>query len=365
MNRQGHGCWVGLLLSLAATTPATAGEVRVWPTAVVTGDEVRLADVAELRGFGSSVADRLGEVVVHAAPPPGGEIVVRASDIRGALAETNVDLACIQVFGSSRCKVGRLRPPREPPPAVREARKPGQQLAAKPANSAVAERRESPAVDPNSLEAVLRRFISSRAVDCGGKLEIRFSPANREDLRIGVGDCRVEIHPKDEQTIGLLSYEVDVLRGEEVERSIPLVAEAWLVKDVVVARRPINRGASIEGRDLRLEQRRFSDVESIGITDLAAAVGQQCQRFVKPGEMLSPAWLQARAMVGRGDRVTIWNRQGALVIKATGTAQKAGSLGETIEVRRDGSKRKEDLIDAEITGPGTVTLIAPRQVAQR
>ncbi len=356
---------MGLLLSLAAATPAAAGEVRVWPTAVVCGDAVTLADVAELRGFDASSAERLNEVVVHAAPPPGGEIVVRAGDIRGALVEANINLGVTQIFGSSRCRVSKLRPPPEQPPAIDKTSKPKEQPARKPTKAARMETRELEAVDPGSLEAAVRRFIASRAVHCGGKLEIRFSPANREDLRLPLGDYRVEIHPRDERTIGLLSYEVDLLRGERVERSIPLVAEVWLLTEVVVARRSINRGASIEGRDLRLEQRRFSDVESIGITDLAAAVGQQCQRFVKPGEMLAPSWLQSKAMIGRGDRVTIWSRQGLLLIKATGTAQQSGSLGETIEVRRDGAKRKEDLIEAEITGPGTVALISARQVAQR
>jgi flagella basal body P-ring formation protein FlgA len=355
---------LGLLLLLAAVTPAAAGELRVWPTAVVSGDKVTLADVAELSGFDSAAADRLSDIVVQAAPSAGGEIAVRINDIRGALAEANADLSSIQILGSSRCKVSKPRPPREPaPPPIKaaESREPSPQRPAK----AALKIEQSIAVDPESLEAAVRQFIASRTPDPGGKLEIRFSPANRNDLQLRLGSDRIEIHPKEDRTIGLLSYEVDILRGEQVERTIPLVADVSLVKDVVVARRPINRGALIEGRDLRLEERRFADLESVGITDLAAAVGQQSARFVKPGEMLATNYVQAKAMIGRGDRVTIWNRQGSLLIKATGTAQQAGSLGETIAVRRDGSKKKEDVIDAEVTGPATVALIAARQVAQR
>jgi len=364
MDRQEHGCLLGLVLLLAAATPATAGELRVWPTAVVNGDRVTLADVAELRGFDSTDVDRLSDIVVQAAPSAGGEIAVRIGDIRGALADANADLSLIQILGSSRCKVSKPRPPREQPSVVDRKSKPKAQPAPKPAKAAAVKAMEA-AVAPGSLEAVLRQFIISRANDCGGSLEVRFSPANREDLHLSVDDYQVEIHPKEQRTIGLLSFEVDLVRGEQVERTIPLVAEVWLVKEVVVARRPINRGAAIEGRDLRLEERRFSDVESVGITDLAAAVGQQSARFVKPGEMLAANYVQAKAMIGRGDRVTIWNRQGSLLIKATGTAQQAGCLGETIAIRRDGSNKKEDIIDAEITGPGTVSMIAARQVAQR
>jgi flagellar basal body P-ring formation protein FlgA len=373
MNRLRHGCWTALLLAAAmaacAASPADAGEIRIWPSATVTGDAVTLADLADLRGFDPSAGDRLGRIIVHAAPSPGGEIIVKSSDVRGALAETSADLGSIQILGSSRCRVSKPRPAPEPRPAAQERPAPQPKSTPPPPERPEKER---PAVaekelvaQPGTLEFALRQYIASRAPDRREELEIRFSPANREDLRLRESDNSFQIRAKDDRPIGLLSFEVDVLRGDQIERTIPIVGEVWLVKDVVVARRPINRGAVIEGRDLKLEQRRFSDVQAIGVTELAAAVGQQSQQFVKPGEMLVPTWLQARALIGRGDRVTIWSRQGGLVIKTTGTAQKAGALGEVIEVRRDGAKRKEDLIDAEITGPGTVALSNARQVAQR
>ena len=370
---------MALLLAAAALAsaalPAVAGEIRIWPSAMVSGDAVKLADLADLRGFDPSVSERLGQIVVQAAPAPGGEILVRLSDVRGALAEANADLGSIQILGSSRCKVSKPRPPAEPKPTATErpSAKPNLKPHSEP-QGRVGERRvkeppapkeQNPPAQPGTLESVLRQYVSSRVPERDAKLEIRFSPANREDLQLREQDYRFDIRPKDDRPIGLLSYEVDLVRDGQVERTAPIVAEVWLVKDVVVARRAINRGAVIEGRELRLEQRRFSDVQSIGVTDLAAAVGQQSQQFVRPGEMLSPNGLQAKAMIGRGDHVTIWSRQGGLVIKTTGTAQQAGALGEVIEVRRDGTKRKEDLIDAEITGPGTVALSDARQVAQR
>jgi flagella basal body P-ring formation protein FlgA len=356
-----------VLLAVAETAlPAVAGEIRIWPSAVVTGDSVTLADLADLRGFDSSLTERLGQVVVQAAPAPGGEIVVKPGDVRGALAEANADLASIQILGSSRCKVSKLRPPPEPKPTAKErTARPKFQPRERPAQEPPPRQEQEPAAASGSLESSLRRFIASRVPDRDAKLEIRFSPANRDDLGLREPDYRFDIHPKDSRFIGLLSFEVDMIQKEQIERTVPIVAEVWLVKDVVVARRPINRGAGIEGRDLKLEQRRFSDMNSIGVTDLAAAAGQQCQQFIKPGEMLVPNWLQAKALIGRGDRVTIWSRQGGLVIKTSGMAQQSGALGEVIEVRRDGVKRKEDLIDAEITGPGTVTLSNARQVAQR
>jgi flagella basal body P-ring formation protein FlgA len=379
MNRPGHGCWITLLAACAATAcadlPAVGGEIRIWPSAVVSGDSIKLADLADLRGFDAASCERLGQIVVQAAPAPGGEMLVKPSDVRGALAEANADLGSIQILGSSRCKVSKPRPPPEPKPVAQERssaratlkqqpppQSPQRERAAKEPPPVL--EREAP-VQPDTLESSLRQYIASRVPGHGAKIEIRFSPANREDLRLREPEYRFDIRPKDDRPVGLLSFEVDLVREGQVERTAPIVAEVWLIKDVVVARQAINRGAVIEGRNLKLEERRFSDVQSIGVTELAAAVGQQSQQFIKPGEMLVSDWLRAKAMIGRGDHVTIWSRQGGLVIKTTGTAQQAGALGEVIEVRRDGTKRKEDMIDAEITGPGTVTLTNQRQVAQR
>jgi flagella basal body P-ring formation protein FlgA len=381
MNRQGQGCWLAALQAAAAgiwlaAGPAEAGEIRIWPTAVVSSDIVTLADLADLQGFDPATKERLGQLVVHGAPAEGGEIVVRPSDVRGALSEANADLASTQIFGSSRCKVSRPRSlphplasgkleaqgsARRPSPGPRKAVENGA-----PATKGV-DQTSRQAADPpaNTLEGALRRYIEARVPDHKAKLEIGFSPANREDLSLRQGELQFEIRSRDEKKIGLLSFEVDVKRGGRLERTVPIVAEACLLKDVVVARRPINQGGLIEGRDLKLEQRRFSDWEAVGVSDLSAAVGQQCQRFVKPGEMLCASWLAPKALIARGDRVTIWSRQGGLVIKTTGAAQQTGSLGEVIEVRRDGAKRKEDLIQAEITGPGTVTVVGARQLAKR
>ncbi len=56
---------------------------------------------------------------------------------------------------------------------------------------------------------------------------------------------------------------------------------------------------------------------------------------------------------------------GGVEIKSTGKAQNAGALGDRIEVCRNGVKRKQDLIEAVVTGPKTVTVTDIRQVASR
>ncbi len=366
MNRRRHGCLAAVCVIIGAMvgSAARAGEIRVWPTAVVAGDVVVLADVADLRDFDLPTEQRLGKAVVHAAPRAGGQVLVRLADVRGALADAEANLAAIKVFGSSCCTVSKPRQPREARPASKRVVKKRDRSVARKQVLQTSEGK-SVVVERDTLASVLRRYITARVSDPDATVEIRFSPASEHVLALDTTDHRFKIRPSSKRRLGFLSFEVDVIRDGEPLRAEPIVAEVQLVKEVVVARRPINRGRSIEGRDLKLEERRFIDQASVGITDLSAVVGKRCGRFLRRGDMLRAEVIEALPLVRRGDIVTIWARLGGVEIQTTGKARGSGALGDRIEVCRNGVKRKQDLIEAVITGPKTVTVTDPRQVASR
>ncbi len=370
MSERGHGCWIAALLGAGAAASWSSnllgGEIRVWPTAAVSGDAVCLADVAELRGFDVGTAQALSAVEVFSAPRAGGQLLLRAEDIRGALVESGANLRQITIFGSSRCKVSK---PAAPPQKARPTKSPtNSRPPSKPTPIKTdPQRRPERPTEPSSdtLEAALRDFIAARLSDHDGRLDVRFSPTSVESLNLTNPPYKFHIRPRDENSLGLVSFEIGVSLGDEPDRIIPIIAEVALVKQVVVAKRAINRGERIEGRAVRFEERRFTDHRSIGVTDLQEIIGQQSRGLVRPGEMLTASGVAPMPLVQRGQPVTIWMRQGGFVIRATGKAQQAGTLGETIEVLRDGTRRKQDLFEAVVTGPGTVTRSDARQVALR
>lgn len=362
MKTNQHGCWIAIGL-LAATqalmpSPLSAGEIRVWPTAVVTGRFVRMADIAALRGFDAETDSRIQELSVFTAPHAGSEVSVSAEDVRAALTEADFNLADIRIFGASRCKVAKPAPP---PEVKIHIKKPVPTPPSKNIVPAVEEhvRPDAPQTESTSggtLESALRAFIEARSLRDGGRIEIRFSPAGADALRIPGDPARFHIHPRNEQRLGLVSFDIDIIDRGARTRTVPIVAEVALTKEVVVARRAINRGETVEARALRIEERRFTDLGAVGITELAAAVGMESRGFIREGEMLTTSSVQARPVVTRGQPVTIWMRQGALVIRASGKAQDSGSLGDKITVLRDGTRRKQDVLEAVITGPGTVSV---------
>ena len=81
--------------------------------------------------------------------------------------------------------------------------------------------------------------------------------------------------------------------------------------------------------------------------------------------MLEVRSLRAEPLVRRGQYVKILIRGEGVEIRTTGKSQQAGALGDVITVRRDGSRRQQDLIEAMVSGPGLVTYHGPRHVARR
>lgn len=353
--------------AIVCTCAAAQGEeLRIRPSAIVDGESVLLSHVADLINLDPSQSETLSRIVIYPAPRPGGEIVLHVRDIRAALVEAGANLATICVVGSARCAVTRPLPPKtvslkplQPEPERPKAPVPSQESPKPQLREVQVERDRQPV---HTLEAAVRQFIEMRAAAVEGRIEIRFSPAGSEALAHTSPPYEFRVRSKDDRRIGLLSLEADLLRDGAIVRTVPLVAEASLVREVVVARRAINRGETIEGRALKLEARRFTNESEIGLTDPTLAIGRQSSGFVQGGQMLTSASVQDKPMVTRGQAVTIWMRRGGLVIRASGKAQGAGGLGDRIEVLREGTRRKSDLLDAVVTGPGTVS-VEPTQVA--
>lgn len=359
---------LAICVFLAMPGLALAGEVRIWPTAVVSDREVTLKDVAEFVDFSRAARDQLEATIVAPSPCEGGEALLTIEDVRRALVDGGANLADVRLLGASRCKVSRpLGAPRRVSPPMRSSagntnvqHKTKRDATAQPVPGKVRASR-----DARTLETAVRDFLAARLSEQPGRVDVRFSRANQSDLALPAESHQFEIHAASPVAPGLVTLEVQAHSVEGELRAIPLVAEVAVLREVVVARRPINRGRLIEPADLAVQARRFTDAAEIGLTDVSAAAGQRARDFIPAGAMVTAGSIEAAPVVERGDAVTIWIRRGGVVVKASGRAQQAGGLGDVISVRREGTKRKQDLIEAVVTGPGTVTISDSMRLASR
>jgi flagella basal body P-ring formation protein FlgA len=351
-------CVVPAWAGTPAARPAADAIVLLHPTAIVTGDEVLLSDVAELTGEASELA---GNWPVAAAPHPGTSGVIDAGHLQSVLSRRGVNLSNWIFRGASRCRVSRpaggvstrprtasaVRPER----VSRKAWTPGM-VTTRPAASRTSSA-ETRGPDPMTLEGAIYTHIRERLGNLDGVLAVKFSPSTARLLALSTSQFQFRIADRGEKTLGMIPLEVTVIEKGQVQQVVQVVCEATLRKAIVVAGRPLNRGEIVQAGDLRMEARAFDKLEDIGLTDATPLVGQRVRRLIKFGEGISAGDFEPVPLVERNDLVTVTVRRGGLTVSATARAIGSGSYGETVSLRSELSK---EIFVGMVTGPKTVEL---------
>lgn len=120
---------------------------------------------------------------------------------------------------------------------------------------------------------------------------------------------------------------------------------------VVVAARPLMRGAQLSEADLTTATLDAGSLPPDYLTNPQLAIGQQLKRPLSIGMAVAAGMLDTPRMVRRDEQVTILAEDGGLEVRMTGLALEDGVLGQPIKVRNLLSKR---IIGGIIAAPGIV-----------
>ncbi len=127
--------------------------------------------------------------------------------------------------------------------------------------------------------------------------------------------------------------------------------ELILYDRVVVAARPVDRGALLSAADLVVEERETSALPASYMRDPAQLAGFTLARPVVAGTVISPAILAADHIIHRGDVVTLIAQSGGMIVRAQGRAMSDAALRATVRVTNLGSGRQ---VEGVVTGAGVV-----------
>jgi flagella basal body P-ring formation protein FlgA len=342
------------LMVCAPAGEVRAGSVRLWPSAVVVEETIRLSDLCDLTGFDESVERRLAGLAVADAPPAGGARVIHMAMIRAALTASGANMATVTLGGPTQCAV--TRPSAAVKPSVSPSRVGAQRTAARAKGSQA----EPPT--PSTLRDAVFDYFDTELVRFKGKAEIDFDRTAQRVLDLSGPEYRFRVRRRGGPALGLVQLEVDVLAKGKVVQTVPLVVRVVMMRRVVVARNPVNQGATVKASDVELTALSFSRVENLGVADTALVVGQRAKRFISAGCLIEPAMLESVPLVTRGQLVKLTSVVGMVRVVTSAKALDSGLLGETIRVRAPDNKRSE--LDGVVVGPGRVQIgSAPAEAA--
>lgn len=341
---------------LLCASPANAGgeSVRLWPSAVVVDDSIRIEDVGELRGVDAQTERKLAQLVVGEAPAAGGSRIIHLELIRSVLATNGVNLAKLTLRGATSCAVSRPSLP-APSPAPAANQSPVASLTKRQREDNEKATAEAPKeTNSKTLRQAVSDHFNAEFARYGGTAEIVFDRTSEQVLDLSGPEFTFKVRRRGGSPLGLCPLEVDVLSQGRSVQTVPLVVQVTLTRRVVVARHTINQGAAIAAADVELTALSFTRVDELGLDDLTQSIGQRAKRVISAGTLIEADMLESVPLVLRGQLVTLTSLAGAIRVVTTAKAAEDGRRGDVVKVRAVDDKKVE--FDAIVVGPGEVHL---------
>lgn len=126
------------------------------------------------------------------------------------------------------------------------------------------------------------------------------------------------------------------------------------IEAVVVSRRPLVRGETLDAADLALAEVDVSDLHRPYFTRIEDLVGMRSKRTVDSGEVLHAGLLDREKLVRRGSQVEILASGGGLQVRMRGKAMADGGRGDRVKVKNLNSGR---VISGTVAGPGVIEVV--------
>jgi flagella basal body P-ring formation protein FlgA len=140
---------------------------------------------------------------------------------------------------------------------------------------------------------------------------------------------------------------------------MPLLADVVLSQPVVMALRPIARGAVITAADVEVQQ--TENAPGVGgrrapLHSVDELVGMEAGRAIQTGEIIFTDLVTAPLLVRRNEAVTVVAQGGGIRVHTTARARQDGARGDLIQVE---SLETKERFEARVTGLREASVFAP------
>jgi flagella basal body P-ring formation protein FlgA len=311
-----------LFLYLASAIDALAGvNVIMPPQNTVKGPRIILGDVANVVAetpLDQSLAELIGAVDLGASPEPGSDLVLRRRQIEQRLSTSGAPVS-----------EARWLIPEE-----------------------VSFTAEGQKTNNDTVRKIILEYLDSSEPYVSGSYELlNVTFSTPPPLPPG----RVEYHFSPQPSsnpayvTGTVFFSVD---GQDTAR-LRVTAQVDIRMAAVVASRDLPRGHVLSEIDLSESQVPYAQAKG-ALTKTEQALGQTLKTSIRIGAPIKDRDLVRTSMVKKGETVNIVAQSGSLKITALGLARQDGSLGQTITVLNQDSKKT---ISAKVIGPNLVEVV--------
>ncbi|HUW59343.1 MAG TPA: flagellar basal body P-ring formation chaperone FlgA [Planctomycetota bacterium] len=291
-----------LILSVAAASAAT---VRLHRTVEVTGVAVKLSDVAEVSNCPTELKADLLEVTLGQSPARSRTLRMTASEIRQRLFAAGINMAQVELEGSSVVEVRRGEAAGEPEQGREGA------LARTVRNAILGLAARQLSRDPDELDVSVLRFEAFGVP---------------EDATVSLTTVRPVCIPSE------ATFQAVATVAEQEVGRFEVTAHLGGVRQVVVARRPLSPGTVIGEKDVELRSFDSAAVPDTVFGHPSLVVGERLAQRVRQGQPVTSAEIARPIEVHRGEVCTMIVRGRGFHVMTEARARQQGALGEEINM---------------------------------
>ena len=213
-------------------------------------------------------------------------------------------------------------------------------------------RRASEQLSAGDLNDVAIAHLLDRAQDRQIEVRIRRAATPQIVASDALHPVTVRAEPLTSAWWGDVPYRLRIMQGErEVARTLSVLeVNAW--REIPVALRGIERGATLSLQDLVLQRVHVAPGKGDGDVSLENVVGMVAQRFIPAGTAITDKWARPPLDVKQRDIVVLIYEGGGFTLSVHAEALNEGFTGDRILVRVD----KGSPVEVEISGPSEVRM---------
>lgn len=328
--------WIAMLSLIAVTSvspfePACAVDVVLKDEVLVTGETLRLSQLATIRDSDPEVVAHLGELLIAPAPKTARPVTITFDQIRDRLEVLGVNLATVEFSGTTKVVV-RLKGVAAAKAAVI------QQVSAKIAPTDVEQ------LNQKVLDAFLKGFRSSDHSFERYEIEIDI-PTSSERL-VEETDPAMWYFADAGLAVGVdqpLLMVIERRDGQPVK--VPLKISIVEKVQVLALRHSVPKGYVLQATDV-VWAPAVRDAE--GIVQLGDALGKETKKGLKGGTRLDAKDLASVPLIRPNDIVTAMVRSPGLLVKKQFKAAGAGAMGDVVTLVSLEDPRSK--VQAQVTG---------------
>jgi flagella basal body P-ring formation protein FlgA len=287
--------------------------VQFRPSAIVRTAVVTLGDIAEIADDDQELAARLRAVTLGPSPAPGRNLSIDFQTVRSRLSAVGVNVAHVEFTGTSVVTVTQ----EEPQGKVDRGTRIPDSLRKK--------------LEADVGEAVAL-FVEQQVKGYG-----RLTGMSRlEDEHIyrlsGSASPKFTIRGGKPPFNQPQEYEVNFNDRDGRPQRITVLAQVRPLPKVVVARRPVEKGAVLEADDLEAVYPEANKTRSGDFEKLETLIGLETTRSLRAGEPLVKDDLRSVPLIRSGDVVTVYSRRGGITVRTEARARGTGAAGEIVSL---------------------------------